>query len=372
MSPAPKMVKTKTPGVFKRGARYVVVYRDSQGKQRKESARTYDLARQLKSTRDHEVASGSLDMGREIKFATFARVWSDEYRGKRNVIRPRTRRDYRRHLDDYVIGFFGETKKLADIIPRDVDRFVAWMIDGAGEEGRELSTSTIKRVLVPFRGFMEAARRDGLIVSNPVTGVTVPVRARVGGPKKAKALSLDEVKALLAEIPEEHRLFVEFLVSSGLRWSEAIAVERGDIDPDTCLLSIERSADPGRKVQATKSLPSVRQVRLSEDLVGRLVEASEGRGPTDLLFADEDGKMLAYPFMREEVLIPAARRAGLPYSGFHALRHTAASLLFASGRNVKEVQEFLGHANPGFTLTTYIHLLRDSERPVVKLDTAAQ
>jgi integrase len=367
MSHVPKMVKTRTPGVYKRGGKYVVVYRDSAGKQRKESTRTYELARRLKATRDHEVATASLDMGREIRLADFSRTWVDQYRGKKTVIRERTRRDYRRHLDDYVIGFFGETKKLAAVTPRDVDRFVDWMIDGGGVEGRELSTSTIRRVLVPFRRVMEAARREGLIVSNPVTGVTVPFRATVGAPKKAKAMGLDEVIALLAEVPEEHRLFVEFLVTSGLRWSEAIAIQRGDIDPATCLLSIQRSADPGRKVQATKSLPSVRQVRLPEDLVGRLLERSEGKRPEDLLFTDEDAKMLAYPFMREKVLIPAAMRAGLPYSGFHVFRHTAASLLFASGRNVKEVQEFLGHANPGFTLSTYIHLLGDSERPVVDL-----
>jgi hypothetical protein len=42
---------------------------------------------------------------------------------------------------------------------------------------------------------------------------------------------------------------------------------------------------------------------------------------------------------------------------FHAFRHTCASLLFAAGKNVKQVQEWLGHADPGFTLRTYVHLL---------------
>jgi site-specific recombinase XerC len=42
---------------------------------------------------------------------------------------------------------------------------------------------------------------------------------------------------------------------------------------------------------------------------------------------------------------------------FHTFRHTCASLLFAEGRNVKQVQEWLGHADPGFTLRTYVHLL---------------
>lgn len=42
---------------------------------------------------------------------------------------------------------------------------------------------------------------------------------------------------------------------------------------------------------------------------------------------------------------------------FHNFRHTCASLLFAAGRNAKQVQEWLGHSDPGFTLRTYIHLM---------------
>jgi integrase len=36
-----------------------------------------------------------------------------------------------------------------------------------------------------------------------------------------------------------------------------------------------------------------------------------------------------------------------------------ASLLFENGKNVKQVSEWLGHADPSFTLSTYIHLLDD-------------
>lgn len=42
---------------------------------------------------------------------------------------------------------------------------------------------------------------------------------------------------------------------------------------------------------------------------------------------------------------------------FHAFRHTCASLLFAEGRNVKQVSVWLGHTDPAFTLRTYVHLL---------------
>ena len=70
------------------------------------------------------------------------------------------------------------------------------------------------------------------------------------------------------------------------------------------------------------------------------------------------------------VLKPAAVRAGIgawvgrparaeSWVGFHTLRHSCATALFRSGWNAVQVQRFLGHSDPGFTLRTYVHLLED-------------
>lgn len=42
---------------------------------------------------------------------------------------------------------------------------------------------------------------------------------------------------------------------------------------------------------------------------------------------------------------------------FHTFPHTCASLLFDNGRNIKQVEEWLGHSDPEFTLRTYVHLM---------------
>lgn len=60
---------------------------------------------------------------------------------------------------------------------------------------------------------------------------------------------------------------------------------------------------------------------------------------------------------------PAFARAGLMYiegDGMHALRHFYASTLLARGVSIKELAEYLGHSDPGFTLRTYTHLLPSS------------
>ena len=54
-----------------------------------------------------------------------------------------------------------------------------------------------------------------------------------------------------------------------------------------------------------------------------------------------------------------AEEAGVPWIGFHTFRHTCASLLFAEGRNAVQVQRWLGHHSPAFTLERYVHLLDD-------------
>jgi integrase len=82
---------------------------------------------------------------------------------------------------------------------------------------------------------------------------------------------------------------------------------------------------------------------------------------------------LAQPSFDASTIIPAAKAAGFTVEvagangknrlrsivGFHTFRHTCASLLFDQGRNVKQVAEWLGHADPSFTLRTYVHLIDD-------------
>ncbi len=72
---------------------------------------------------------------------------------------------------------------------------------------------------------------------------------------------------------------------------------------------------------------------------------------------------------------PAFSKAGLEYQnradGMHALRHLYASTLLARGVSIKELAEYLGHADPGFTLKFYAHLLDDShERARLAVDAA--
>jgi integrase len=66
--------------------------------------------------------------------------------------------------------------------------------------------------------------------------------------------------------------------------------------------------------------------------------------------------------------MPAAKQAGVPWIGFHRLRHTFASLLFEQGRNIAQVSKWLGHADPAFTLRTYVHLMDEGVGGALSVD----
>ena len=70
------------------------------------------------------------------------------------------------------------------------------------------------------------------------------------------------------------------------------------------------------------------------------------------------------------VLRQAAEEAGASWTGFHTFRHSCASMLFEGGKNAKQVQTWLGHHSPSFTVDTYVHLLRDG--PGEPLDLASE
>jgi hypothetical protein len=86
----------------------VVVYRDHDGKQRKETARTLDDARALKRRRE----GGETNAAGRLTFAEYARDWIT-----RHPVRDSTRSDYKAHLEGWLIPFIGEKRKLADVSP---------------------------------------------------------------------------------------------------------------------------------------------------------------------------------------------------------------------------------------------------------------
>jgi integrase len=91
----------------------------------------------------------------------------------------------------------------------------------------------------------------------------------------------------------------------------------------------------------------------------------DGRTETaGLVVTTRERTALARTYFNRYIWKPALDEAGVPATrdnGMHALRHTYASVLLEDGVSIKALAEYLGHADPGFTLRTYTHLMPSSE-----------
>jgi hypothetical protein len=154
-----QMIRTKTPGVFKRGGRYAVVYYDANGKQRKESARTYDDARRLKQSREADIARGEFFEASRTRFADYAREWIERYQGRGRGFRESSREDYRRLLESHAIPYFdGRLRRtVAQITPQDVASYVAWLMEQKSRYGTPLTDGSVAKALNPVRACLATA-----------------------------------------------------------------------------------------------------------------------------------------------------------------------------------------------------------------------
>lgn len=379
---------TQYPGISKRGSRYSVRYRVN-GKYHRASARTLQEARELKRARETARDRGEHDLVTEGKapLREYAVEWVERYQGNgRKGFAESTREEYRRDLDRYVLPQLGRFK-LSGIRHRDVSDWVAWLCDEAKQGVRvddelkaagkkpkggpvRLSDATVRRILVPLRSCLATARREGLIRSNPCDDVPLPNRPQIEDDEETvKAMTREELSMFLRVCPAEHRLMFRFLAATGLRWSELAALQWGDLKLDgekpcvrvkRALEKKQRKGDAPR-YKAPKSKYGKRTIPLSDDLARELRAkgGDESPPPTTLVFTSSNGRPMRQENIRRRILQPAAGEAGVAWIGFHAFRHTCASMLFAEGRNIKQVQRWLGHHSPAFTLETYVHLLDD-------------
>src|SRR5262249_5984848 len=97
-----------TPGIYKRGSRYVFAYRVDR-RQRWESARTLDEARTLKSERITDANRGELEERSTLTLHAYASGWIERYHGTgRRGFREETRAEYRAMLDKYALRYFAK------------------------------------------------------------------------------------------------------------------------------------------------------------------------------------------------------------------------------------------------------------------------
>ncbi len=353
-----RLVTTGTPGIFKRGGRYVVVGRDLRGKQVKKFAKTLAEARVKKAELRADVARGEYRKASRVAFAEYAARWIATYDGRTaRGIRSSTIRSYRRDLglDEYgvptgggAVGYFARMP-LAEITAQHVKAYAA----DCAKAG--LARNTVRLRIAPVKALLATAHEEGLIRANPAAGLRLGRTLADAPVKETHALSEEEIVRVLREIPERHRLLVELLAQTGLRISEALALTKADIDFGRRRLRVERRLADG-EVDAPKTRYGVRNVPLSPGLTQELWTRLATAPDADLIFTSRNGGSLDRSKLYA-VVRAAGERAGIAWPvGLHTFRHSCASIMFRRGVPKEAIRRLLGHHSWDFTAGTYLHL----------------
>lgn len=344
----PAMERTRTPGVYKRGGRYVVVTYE-RGRQRKNYHRTYEEAREAKGEAMRQGSRRSPIT--RATFAGYAADFIETYAGQTaRGISPTTLAAHRKVIEDHAVPFFGP-QRLRDIEPQDVRRLV-------GKLGEDRTPGTVKKYMQPIRALFSQAHADGALPSNPVANVRVPRGS--GGEQHAeaepaRALTGREWIRLRSALSARWLPLFDLIYETGLRVSEALGLDWCDVRlGERPTLAVRRQFYRGdlRDLKTTAGRRNLPLSQAAAQWVFRSRPAS-GTGP---MFASRNGTRLMYRNVRR-AFDKAAEDAGLEGITIHTLRHTAASRLLNEGKTIVQVAGWLGHADAAFTLRTYTHLI---------------
>lgn len=240
----------------------------------------------------------------------------------------------------------------------DIARFVNAL------DGRS-APKTIKNAHSLLSSVLESAVRKRIITSNPAKGIRLP-RAGEQDATEMRLLDHLEFDRLYQAFPEPYRPLLMVLFGAGPRWSEATALQVGDVMRQANTLRIVRAwkkaakPETGFRVGPPKTRKSRRTIALPAETMAAIWPLLD-RAAGDWLFTTPGrGVVVRHNNFFNRIWIPACADAGLdPRPRIHDARHTHASWLLAQGVPVHVVSARLGHESIQTTVDTYGHLMPD-------------
>lgn len=232
--------------------------------------------------------------------------------------------------------------------------------------GMSGAPKTIKNAHSILSAVLESAIHAKHVAHNPARGTRLP-RAGEQDETDMRLLEHHEFDDLYAQIPDLYKPLTLTLFGTGLRWSEATALQVGDYSRDNATIRVVRAwkkkskgEGTGFKLGPPKTKKSRRTVALPPEVAVVLAELTRGRARTEFVFTTVTGQVVRHNNFYDRVWKPACERAALePRPRIHDARHTHASWLLARGIPIHVVQNRLGHESIQTTVDTYGHLVPD-------------
>jgi integrase len=347
---------------------WVVSYKDSSGKWRKQYAETKEKAELLQSdlVRQSLQAAPPPALPLNISFKEYGDKWLERRKG--DDLAARTIATDEWALETHLFPALGKMRLRAIHRGLIKDLLSKKRAGGPGKAG--LAKDTVRLIRATLSGLFGDAVDDGLLLTNPVHGI----RSRKLGRTRSQAerqqhirpMSYQQLDTFLA-IAETHctprdALYFLVMADTGLRPGEGSGLKWTDVDCANRELHVQRSITEDRQEKLTKT-ESARVVdlstRLAAVLSARQAELEKdalvaGKDPSPWLFPSRTGKPLSWKVM-SRLFREVRAKAGLPHFTLYDLRHTFATQLLTSGSDLLYVAHQLGHSKPTTTLAYYAH-----------------
>ena len=320
----------------------------------KEILKNFNLANEVTKFKKEE----------DILFTDFLNSYLDI---KKEQIEPVTINMYNK-LSEVIIKYFKNMKlKLKDLKPFHIEGFYKSQYE------RGLSSNSVVKYHILIRECLQYAFVNDLVVSNVADKVKRPKVNKF----KASFYSIEEIEKLFEVIKEhECRLPIMLTAMYGFRRSEVIGLKWEAIDFDKKLISVQHKVIETKidgKIELYKSdklknetsnrilpllpqaenllLEKKRQIENNKTMLGKQYDNQY----LDYVCVDNMGRLIR-PGRLTHSFCKILKQNNLKHIRFHDLRHSCASIMLANGVPMKQIQEWLGHADFGTTANIYSHL----------------
>jgi integrase/recombinase XerC len=271
-------------------------------------------------------------------------------------------------LVDFLVAKAGEKREGApppELAAVEIYALRGWL----GQLARTHAPSSVARKIAAVRTWMRWLHKRGHLAKNPASELSTP-KVRRPMPTFLSVDAAAEVMDAPKDDPpgRRDRALLELLYGSGLRVSEAAALDLGDVELGAARVRVVGKGNKERVVPlGGKCIAALRAYLAVRDEL-------RGAEPVDprALFLSPRGRRLGVRAIQEKVRAYGALGAGRADLHPHALRHTFATHLLDGGADLRAIQELLGHSSLSttqrYTHVSTDHLLKayDSAHPLAK------
>ncbi len=291
--------------------------------------------------------------------ADWLRIWFETY--SEPFLRVSTAESYLGMIENHIIPGIGRIR-LSSLNPIHIQRFyLEEQKYGRKKVTRKGQTSALSNTYIRsmhnlLHLALDKAVSLRLITHNPTNECRAPSIER----QEMKTLPAEYIGAYLQEAERIGYLAIFYLeLTSGLRRGELCALLMSDLDVESRVLSISKSAmhRKGKTIiQPPKTKNSIRKVVLPQATVDLILKNHEQFGDNPIMFPSLHSGDYLVPDWLYRMHSNILETIGAEHIRFHDMRHTFSTMAIQHGVDIKTLSGMLGHYSSSFTLDTYTHI----------------